>query len=305
MNAITNYTGNQLALIKRTVANGLSDDEFRMFIELCKRNQLDPFRGQASPIVFSKNNADKRRVALVVGIDGLRSIADRLATYAPSEDPATYEIDESKKGPLNPHGIVSCTVYVNKLRGDRWFKVPGQAFWEEFAPVTEEWAWNDQDGKRRPTGKKTLSGKWADMPRHMIAIAAERQALRKGWPDAFGETYAPEEVERTRANEEADPVDEISRIEAGERAKKIGGRAITFQMDPNEPLDAIPLGQIADRVSDFVKQCTSGKRLQWWASTNREALKQFWAEDSGDALEVKRLLETRQKELDKAESEAA
>lgn len=297
MNAIAKYSDSQLALIKRTVANGLTNDEFNMFVELCKRNRLDPFRGQASPVVFNAKNADKRRVALVVGIDGLRAIADRLDTYAPSEDAPEYEIDENLKGPTNPLGIVKCTVYVNKLRAGRWFKTPGVAYWEEFAPVTDEWAWCDQSGKRKPTGKKAVGGKWADMPRHMIAIAAERQALRKGWPDAFGDVYADEEVAKHTRAEDGDASAAVERLEAGERAKRIGGRAITFAVDPHEPLEAWPVGKVADKITEFLDGCNMLARLEWFQSTNREALKQFWAESSGDALEVKKAIEAKARQL--------
>lgn len=299
MNAIskaTNYTDSQLALIKRTVANGLSSDEFNMFVELCRRNRLDPFRGQASPVVFNARNAEKRRVALVVGIDGLRAIADRLDTYAPDENPPEYEIDEGRKGPTNPLGIVKCTVYANKLRADRWFRIPGVAYWDEFAPITDEWDWCDQSNKRKPTGKKTVGGKWAEMPRHMIAIAAERQALRKGWPDAFGDVYADEEVAR---HVEGDASEAVERLEAGERLKRIGGRAITFAVDPHQPLEAWPVGQVADRINEFLDGCEMLPRLEWFQSTNREALKQFWSDAPGDAHEVKKAMEAKIAKLKK------
>lgn len=305
MNALakTKYSDAQLALIKRTVADGLTNDEFNLFIELCRRNGLDPFRGQASPIVFNAKREDKRRVALVVGIDGLRAIADRQDTYAPDESAPEYEYDESKKGDTNPLGIVKCTVYVNKLRSGRWFRTPGVAYWDEFAPVTDEWAWSDQKGKRAPTGKKTVGGKWAEMPRHMIAIAAERQALRKGWPDAFNDLYAPEEVEKTQ-EEWTSASEAVERLHAGERAKKIGGRAITFAVDPNEPLEAWPPGQVADKIMDFLEGAGGVAKIDWFERTNAEALKQFWADNKADALEIKRAIEQRRAELKREEAAA-
>jgi len=305
MNALapsSRYSDAQLALIRRTIAADLGGNEFDMFIELCRRNGLDPFRSQASPIVFNAKNADKRRVALVVGIDGLRAIADRQDTYAPDEGEPEYEVDESLKGPANPHGIVKCTVYVNKLRANRWFRTPGVAFWDEFAPVTDEWAWDEQKGKRAPTGKKTLSGKWADMPRHMIAIAAERQALRKGWPDAFNDLYAPEEVARTREAEWTSASEAVERKAAGERVAKLGGRRITFQTDPQEPLVGWAPGEVADRVMEWLEGCGGTAKLDWFTRTNSEALKQFWGENQSEALEVKRAIERRHEELSRTEA---
>jgi len=297
MNALTQYSPAQIALIKRTIANDLTPDEFEMFVELCKRNALDPFRGQASPIVFSAKSREKRRVALVVGIDGLRAIAERHDTYAPDEHPPEYEIDEALKSPTNPDGIVKCTVHVNKLRAGRWFRVPGVAFWTEFAPVTEEWAFDEA------AGKKSAGSKWADMPRHMIAIAAERQALRKGWPDAFNDLYAPEEVAQTTFETAAEA---LAHEEANARAKRAGGRALTFLLDPQHPLEAWPPGEVADKLMAFIRDCPGSAKLDWFRRTNRESLKQFWIENEGDALEVKQAMEAREQALRDAElAEAA
>jgi phage recombination protein Bet len=287
------HSAQQLALIKRTVAAGLSDDEFSMFVELAKRNRLDPFRGQVSPIVFNAKKADKRRVALVVGIDGLRAIADRLGTYAPDEEPPAYVYRDDLKGDTNPLGIESCTVYCNKQRGDRWFRIPGVAHWSEFAPVQDEWGWDDQTGKRKPTGKQTVGGKWAEMPRHMIAIAAERQALRKGWPDSFGDLYAPEEV----AREDMDPIQAIREVERDNRAARIGGRGIMFQFDPQEPLETVKVGEAHDRLEAWIRDVTIAARLEWFVKTNAAALKQYWSEDADGCLDIRNQIQARLDEL--------
>ncbi|WP_022697881.1 phage recombination protein Bet [Euryhalocaulis caribicus] len=295
MNALSKpseYSSSQLALIKRTAAAGLTDDEFSLFIELCRRNRLDPFRGEASAIVFSAKSQDKRRVALVVGIDGLRKIADRQDTYAPDEQPPEYEYDDSLKGPTNPLGIVKCTVYVNKLRKGRWFRTPGVAYWDEFCPVVDEWAYDQQAGKRKPTGKKMAGGKWGDMPRHMIAIAAERQALRKGWPDAFGDLYAEEEVERSET--EPNAAEAVKNFEKQERLEAMGGaNAIMFQFDPNGDLERVPVGKVADRIMAHIEDCGTFSELKLFEQRNRHSLREFWANSQGDALEVRKALDAK------------
>lgn len=302
MNAIVKHTERQLALIKRTVAAGLSDDEFNMFVELANRNRLDPFRGQVSPIVFNAKNADKRRVALVVGIDGLRTIADRLETYAPDEAKPEYTIDESAKSPANPHGIIDCTVYVYKERKGRWFRVPGTARWDEFCPVTEEWA-DDGTGRRRPTGKKTPGGKWGDMPFHMLAIAAERQALRKGWPDSFADLYAPEEIERGIVDVDASAA--VAKLEKDKRLAATGGRGLMFQFDPQGAIEKIPMGQVHSRLDEFVRDAGPAKRLEWFMEANQAALREFWAESKDEALDIKERADARLASLQAEEGEAA
>lgn len=185
MNAITTFdlTSKQIALVKQTIAKDCNDEEFNLYMEVAKAKRLDPFLKQIIPMVFSKNNAEKRNMTIIISRDGQRVIAQRCGDYRPASKPPTYEFDPSLKGPLNPHGIVSATVYLWKQdpKSSEWYEVAGQSFWDEFAPIKDEWAKND-NGKSFKTGKQTLddSGNWARMPRLMIAKCAEMQALRAG-----------------------------------------------------------------------------------------------------------------------------
>src|SRR5689334_18201987 len=102
-----------VALVKRTVAKDCNADEFDLFTAVCRDLGLSPLRKQVYAFVFNKNDADARQMALVVGIDGGRSVAARSGNYRPDNVPPVWEFDEAAKNPLtNPHGIVSCTVGV-------------------------------------------------------------------------------------------------------------------------------------------------------------------------------------------------
>jgi len=297
MNAIAHrsLTPRQIALIKHTVAKDTNDDEFNLFVEVARAKGLDPFLGQIIPMVFNKNARDesKRKLTIIISRDGQRVIAQRCGDYRPANKPPVYETDTELKSPLNPQGIVSATVMLWKQdqKSGEWFEVAGQAFWEEFAPIKDEWAEND-DGKRRPTGKQTLdtSGNWARMPRLMIAKCAEMQALRAGWPEQFTGLYDEAEMDRAKVQDmAASEIVEHERTET--RLKAIAGNdAITVTWGDGWALENVPTGQFMDRALEFIRE-SDGLTVKKWADANRAGLQTFWARHPADALDLKKQIE--------------
>lgn len=292
-NAVT-LAPRQIALIKRTIAADCTNDEFDLFMEIARHRELNPFTGQVVPIIFNKNKPEKRRMVVSPTRGGFRVIAQRCGDYRPASERAQFEYDEKLKGPTNPKGIVSVTVNLWKQdkKGD-WYPVIGEADWDEFAPVVDEWAYDPQESKRKPTGKKALdaSGNWARMPKVMITKCAEAQALRAGWPDQFGGLYAEEEMEQAVA---ADASEVVREEEERARLEKAGGfKAVTLFF--GEKLENVPLGHVADRCMEFINK-NDAERVAKWAATNTEPLRQFWALAPNDALEVKKAIEAKGKE---------
>jgi phage recombination protein Bet len=144
--------GKTLALIKRMYAPDATNDEFDVWVGLCRALQLDPRRKQVYLLVYNKDKPDKRRVVTIVGIDGFRSIAYRTGDYLPGAEPPVFEVDPSLKSDTNPEGLVKATVTVRKYFHGQILDYKAEAYWSEFAPITEEWAWNDEKGTRLPTG---------------------------------------------------------------------------------------------------------------------------------------------------------
>ena len=292
--SLTNYemTGRQIALVKNTVAKDCDGAEFDLFMEAARSYGLDPFRKQILPLVFNKGNANKRRMSIVVSRDGLRVIAQRCKNYRPASEKAEWEMDEALKSPLNPKGIVSCTVYLwqQDNRGE-WFKVKGEAAWDEFAPIADEWG-EDDTGRRRPTGNKTLdaTGNWARMPKVMLEKCAEAQALRAGWPDQFSGVYVEEEMDRAKTLDMT--ASEIVEHDAEERRLRSVGahNAITVTWGDGWSLENIPKGQFFDRAAEFVNQSTPSEVARW-QDANRVELQRFWALSPSDALELKKIVE--------------
>lgn len=311
MNAIVQtHTARQIALIKSTVAKDCNDEEFNLFFEVARGKGLDPFLGQIIPMIFSKNKADKRRMTIIISRDGQRVIAQRCGDYRPASKPPTYEFDAALKGPTNPKGIVSATVYLWKqdARSGQWFEVAGQAFWDEFAPLSyaanaylyEDTGdtWPNGDPKKtktlKPDAKQSLddSGNWAKMPNLMIAKCAEMQALRAGWPAQFSGLYDEAEMDKAKVDDLM--ASEIVLQEREEqRLKAIGGAdAITVTWGDGWALENVPLGQFADRAAEFIRD-SDAATVEKWQQANRAGLQQFWARSPADAHEVKKLIEAK------------
>lgn len=301
------YTGHQLALIKRTVAKDTSTDEFDLFMSVARMKGLDPFSKQISAIVFNKDKADKRQMAIITTIDGMRAIAARSGRYRPDEDEPEYVYDPEIKGPLNPLGIERAIVRIyiaDVATAGGWKKATGVAYWSEFAPIKDEWAENEQ-GKWRTTGKQTLDtgGNWGKMPRVMLAKCAEAQALRKAFPEDLSGLYETAELDRASMID-VTPSEIIEQVATEDRLTRIGagGRSITLQMFPNAPLERVPLGQVADKIAETIQSIEAIQMLDWFESANRHPLQEFWGWAPGDALDLKKRMAAKREALTKADA---
>lgn len=292
-------TGKQLDLIRRTVAADCNATEFDLFCEVARRVGLDPFRKQIYAIVYSKDNEEKRKMSIITGIDGFRSVADRSGKYRPDENEPQIFYNEDLKDPAtNPLGIERAVVTVHKFGPDgQWYPLKGVAYWSEFAPLKEVWAYDEKVKKRQPTGVFELpEGNWRKMARLMICKVAEAQAIRKGWPEDLSGIYAPEEMERASVDATASELAEAAAAE--DRLKLIGGKdSIMCMWAPGKPLEAVPIGEFADRCIEFIHAAPDAQTIKAWSETNRASLRDFWARSKSDALGVNAFIEKRVKEL--------
>jgi phage recombination protein Bet len=306
------YTGAQLDLVKRTVAADCSPDEFNLFVEVCKRVGLDPFRRQIYAVVYSKDNADKRKMSIITGIDGFRAVAARGGQYRPDEDePAITYLDDLKDSVINPLGIEKAVVTCWKYGPDhQWHPLKGVAYWDEFAPLKEKidyvptgekYADGNPKKEKRATGIFTLdpTSKWKTMARVMIAKCAEAQAIRKGWPEDLSGVYAPEEMAKAEVEDKsASEVIEEHRAQLRLTALN-AGKSVPIQWKAGDPVEYVPDGQFHDKACAFVKEAVE-PQLNAFMNINRHALQEFWARNKVDALDVKRHIEARQAEFAQA-----
>ncbi len=169
-------TSDQLTLARNTVANGLQDAEFELFLYDCKRQGVHPLDRLLIPVV-TLDDKGVRHLSMWTTIDLLRSRAAESGEYAGSED-AQFEYLE---GATNPQ---SATVSVYRLVQSQRCMFTATARWSEYFP-----------GDKR-------GFKWKQSPHIMLGKCAESLALRKAFPKQLASLYAQEELERAESQPE-------------------------------------------------------------------------------------------------------
>lgn len=177
----TPMTRDQIELIKSQYAKGATDDELRLFLAVCSRTGLDPFRKQIYFIKRWDNKQGREVGSAQTSIDGLRSIAEKTGKYAGNDDPQFDDENNPKKATVTVYKIVE------------GIRVPftATARWDQYVP-------KDKKGE-------IIGPFWKKMPHLMLGKCAEALALRKAFPSAMAGIYITEEM--NTAGEEKKDID--------------------------------------------------------------------------------------------------
>jgi phage recombination protein Bet len=172
------YTPDQVALIKSTIAPKATNDELKLFLYQCQRTGLDALSRQIYAIHRWNSGQKKEVMTIQTSIDGFRVVAERSGDYGGQDEP---EFIEDAQGNLK-----ACKVAVYRFRGDQRYKAAvGVAYWDEYKQTNKE---------------GQVFGLWKTMPRVMLSKVAEAIALRKAYPQDLSGLYTSEEMEQSENN---------------------------------------------------------------------------------------------------------
>lgn len=184
--AFGKLTRSQIDLIKRTVARDASDDELKLFIQVCKGANLNPFLRQVHLVQRWDSKVGHNVGAIQVGIDGFRAVAEGSGQYAGNDDPIyesekdiEYSVGKDTKTTKKLTVPVKATVTVYKLMDGQRYPFTATARWDEYYP-----------------GSK-IGFQWHVRPYLMLGKCAEALALRKAFPKLLSGMYAAEEMDKT------------------------------------------------------------------------------------------------------------
>jgi phage recombination protein Bet len=154
------FTGEQIEIIKNSVAKGVSDQELAYFLEVCRSTGLNPLHRQIYAIMRSG------KMTIQTGIDGYRLLAHRSRRHVGTDD-AVYDTESA------PHPN-KATVTVYKFVAGQRCAYTATARWKEYAQES--------------------NNMWTKFPYLMLAKCAESLALRKAFPAETSGIYTDDEM---------------------------------------------------------------------------------------------------------------
>jgi phage recombination protein Bet len=233
------FTEPQIELMKRTIAQGTTDDEFKMFLRQCQRTKLDPFARQIYVIKRKQYDAKTKsyifKASIETSIDGFRLIAQRSSQYLGQVGPYWCGSDGQWKDSWLD-SVPPAAAKVGVIR---------QGFIEPLYAVAkfDTYAQKKEDG--------SLFSTWKKMPEVMIAKCAEALALRRAFPQELSGLYTGDEMAQAGESEQKEliiihpdeqpiPIDfnpreyinkTVDWIGSSQNAKQLSSRLIAVEND--------------------------------------------------------------------------
>lgn len=175
------FSDEQKQIVRDSLANGASEQEFSILWEMAKARNLDPLKREVFFVKRWDGSKQREVWSIQISIDGLRLQATRTGDYDGQDD---TEFEYNDKGELL---LARTKVYRKGI--SRPFV--GTAYWKEYVQLTKE-------------GKPTAM--WNNKPHVMLGKCSESIALRKAFPDETANLYTMEEMPEPQVKVEMQPV---------------------------------------------------------------------------------------------------
>lgn len=212
----------QLDLLRRTVAKGLTDDEFALYMTVAQRTGLDPFRRQIHAFKRFDPLLGRKAMAIVVGIDGYRHSASRTGEDDGQRGPFWCGADRQWRDVwLDPDPPRAAKVFV--YRRGRRRPYSAVALWDSYVQTEE-------------TGEPVAM--WRKHGPGQLAKCAEALALRKAFPAELSGTHTHDELG-------ADAVDAPLTEHAEDIASPAAGFAASTAIVPSTEPAAASMATVA------------------------------------------------------------
>jgi phage recombination protein Bet len=159
-------------LLHRVKYGHLAWEQFQYFLAVCRRRRLNPWANE----VYARTEHDDRTggptLLVIVGISGLRRIAERTGLYG-GFDECRFEYGDDPRVP------VKATFTGYKMIAGMRTACSASVLWDECAPEAgADWFWDQR-------------------PHEAIELRAEAKFLRKAFSEELGDLYTPDEVRRS------------------------------------------------------------------------------------------------------------
>jgi len=234
---VVRFDQSRLDLLKRTIAPSTTNDQFDLFVEVCRRTGLDPFAKQIYPVVrmVSVKVGDRWEkepvMTIQTGIDGYRLITQRAGNYAGMDGPYWCGKDgEWRDVWLDEEPPMAAKVGVRATGDSDW--TTHVSTYREYVQTVAVYE-NKQETTRKPNSM------WASMPANQLAKCAEAGARRKRWASDLAHVYVDAEA---RATEYIDAANTERQLDARppqaaiqQPARKSAPKAATSSRKQSEP----------------------------------------------------------------------